>query len=91
MDDYKVQYKFEHIDCDNDVIKFEFSKADATTWDEVLEKFLKFLSAVYGYDISEQVEFNTIHDRIAAAEAAADRAMVFEYEEDEDDNTPSNS
>jgi ribosome assembly protein YihI (activator of Der GTPase) len=87
MDDYKVQYKFEHIDCDNDVIKFEFSKDEATTWDEILEKFLKFLSAVYGYEISDQVQFNTIHDRIAAAEDH----IAFKYEEDEDDNTPSNS
>jgi hypothetical protein len=84
MDNYKVQYKFEHIDCDNDVIKFEFSKADATTWDEVLEKFLKFLSAVYGYDISDQVEFNTVHQRF-------NELHKFTFEEDEDDNTSSNS
>jgi hypothetical protein len=91
MDDYKVQYKFEHIDYDNDVIKFEFSKADATTWDEVLEKFLKFLSAVYGYDISEQVEYTTMDDRLFATDPLYDQYKFDICDEGENDDTPSNS
>jgi hypothetical protein len=31
-------------------------RSDAETWDEVLDKFVSFLSQIYGYDISQFIE-----------------------------------
>ena len=53
---------------------------DCTPWTTVLEDFITFLGSCYGYDISDQVEFNSIYSRAVKFEA-----------EDEDDDTPSNS
>lgn len=90
--EYRVNYKFEHIDSDGDKMHFEFEFDDAVTWDEVLQKFLKFLGAAYGYDISDEVSFTTTEDRIRAAQAKfGNTSWDDEEEEEEDDNTPSNS
>ena len=53
---------------------------DCTPWTTVLEDFITFLGSNYGYDIRDQVEFNSIYSRIAKFE-----------DEEEDDDTPSNS
>ena len=53
---------------------------DCTPWTTVLEDFITFLGSCYGYDIRDQVEFNSIYSRVAKFE-----------DEEEDDDTPSNS
>lgn len=57
---------------------------DCTPWTTVLEDFITFLGSNYGYDIRDQVEFNSIYSR----------AAKFDTQDDdwkEDDDTPSNS
>lgn len=41
--------------------------SDAASWDEVLEQFVQFLGGCYGYDISDEVEYTTVEDRIQRA------------------------
>jgi hypothetical protein len=53
---------------------------DCTPWTTVLEDFITFLGSCYGYNIRDQVEFNSIYSRVAKFE-----------DEEEDDDTPSNS
>lgn len=87
--EYRVSYKFEHVDCDGDKMNFEFAFDDSATWDVVLDKFLKFLSAAYGYDISEQVSYTTFEDRLRAAESKLSDTSW--DNEEENDDTSSNS
>lgn len=86
--EYRVNYKFEYIDSDGDKMNFQFEFDDATTWDVVLEKFIKFLSAAYGYDISDSISYTTVADRIEAARAKFGNTSWDDEEETEDDDTP---
>ena len=53
---------------------------DCTPWTTVLEDFVTFLGSCYGYDIRDQVQFNSVYERAAKFE-----------DEEEDDDTPSDS
>lgn len=34
------------------------------TWDAIVEQFLNFLSGIYGYNINDQVQYETLEDKI---------------------------
>lgn len=53
----KEYYGFSYKDCDGKVHEAKFSADDDnfTTWHEVMNDFVNFLSNVYGYDIKSQV------------------------------------
>jgi hypothetical protein len=38
---------------------------DCTPWTTVLEDFITFLGSCYGYDIRDQVEFQSVYERAA--------------------------
>ena len=38
------------------------------TWDTILTQFIHFLSSIYGYDISQSVQFETLEDKIRRIE-----------------------
>lgn len=40
-----------------------FTFEDGTPWTDVMDKFVRFLGACYGYDISEQVKYESYYDR----------------------------
>ena len=58
---YTMKFKFVHEaqkwpdNVLSNVLTKEFEVTDCTTWDEVHKMFLEFLSAAYGYDITEKV------------------------------------
>jgi len=41
--------------------------SDAASWDEVLKHFVTFLGNCYGYDISDEVDYTTVDDRVQRA------------------------
>ena len=59
-DDNNMEVKFE-IHSEDGVITKEFSVEDCTAWTELVLKFADFLSAHYGYGISERILFITDH------------------------------
>ena len=59
-DDNTMEVKFE-IHSGDGVITKEFSVEDCTAWTELVLKFADFLSAHYGYGISERILFITDH------------------------------
>jgi len=95
MSNFKYEFRYARDDSDwvdgtnHDGAKFtsahkEVVYTDCTPWTTVLEDFITFLGSCYGYDIRDQVEFNSIYDRAVAK---------FNTEDDDwkdDDDTPSN-
>ena len=95
MSNFKYEFRYARDDSDwingsdHDGASFtsankEVVYTDCTPWTTVLEDFLTFLGSCYGYDIRDQVEFNSIYSR----------AAKFDTQDDdwkEDDDTPSNS
>jgi len=59
-DDDNMEVKFELHSADGLITK-EFSVEDCTAWTELILKFSDFLSAQYGYGISEKILFITDH------------------------------
>ena len=59
-DNDNMEVKFE-IHSEDGVITKEFSVEDCTAWTELVLKFADFLSAHYGYGISERILFITDH------------------------------
>ena len=59
-DDNNMEVKFE-IHSEDGLITKEFSVEDCTSWTELVLKFGDFLSAQYGYGISEKILFITDH------------------------------
>lgn len=59
-DDNNMEVKFE-IHSEDGLITKEFSVEDCTAWTELVLKFGDFLSAQYGYGISEKMLFITDH------------------------------
>ena len=59
-DDNTMEVKFE-IHSEDGVITKEFNVDDCTAWTELVLKFADFLSAHYGYGISERILFITDH------------------------------
>jgi hypothetical protein len=91
MSNFKYEFRYTRDDSDwvrgGDYDGASFTTAskesvytDCTPWTTVLEDFLTFLGSNYGYDVRDQVEFNSVYSRAVKFEA-----------EDEDDDTPSNS
>lgn len=96
MSNFKYEFRYARDDSDwvdgtnHDGAKFtsahkEVVYTDCTPWTTVLDDFILFLGSCYGYDIRDQVEFNSTYDRAVAK---------FNTEDDDwkdDDDTPSNS
>ena len=57
-DNMEVKFELHSADC---LITKEFSVDDCTAWTELVLKFADFLSAQYGYGISEKILFITDH------------------------------
>jgi len=60
MYDNNMEVKFE-LHSEDGLITKEFSVDDCTAWTELVLKFGDFLSAQYGYGISEKMLFITDH------------------------------
>ena len=71
-DDIRESYSFKYTDGDRDIV-YNTHK-DNIFWPDVLDKFLDFLSSVYGYDIRNSVKV----DRPADS---------FQFKNDEDTST----
>jgi hypothetical protein len=71
----KHNYSFAYYTKDNDDLDGSFAiddnvmrnlaYGDNVTWPVVLRDFINFLSGIYGYDIGESVEFDTIDEKLA--------------------------
>ena len=62
-------YTYDDNDLDGEYpVRTELTKKvvfdDFTTWDKVLDQFVLFLGHVYGYDISDKVEYFSFEERI---------------------------
>lgn len=56
---------------------------DNSTWDVVLEQFLKFLGHAWGYDISDQVRFETVKEKLDRLRQGRGFDPDIEYDEPE--------
>lgn len=72
--EYTMEFEFIHKaqNYNDSVVKSNVTNkkiivSDEASWDEVLEQFVIFLGNCYGYDISEEVQYTTIEDRIQRA------------------------
>lgn len=72
---------FHNDSCDG---QFPLQKQSATTvvfeqdqpWMAPLDEFIKFLSSIYGYDISDSVTYETLEEKL--------KKHIPNYEDDED-------
>lgn len=69
MKQFYFTYDSDEDDCGPEFplkqrITSEFTVYDEATWDVVLQKFLEFLSSVWGYDISKKVNYETLSERL---------------------------
>lgn len=63
-------------------ITASFVFSDESTWDVVLEAFVKFLGHCWGYDISDKVDFETMSDKL---QRLRDQGVLFDDPEPWDD------
>jgi hypothetical protein len=62
-------------------------KYDANiTWDCVLRDFIGFLSAIYGYDISDKVKFQTLEDKLNKIREENDYSSDWPFDDEEEVN-----
>jgi hypothetical protein len=74
MNTEKANYSFAYFVKGRDDISDDFAIEDnvmrnlvydsAITWDVVLRDFISFLSTVYGYDIGQQVQFESFNEKV---------------------------
>lgn len=87
--DDTVVYEFKHVDnCG--IIDSEYPLHSehtamhvfdsSTTWHAVLNQFVHFLEGIYGYNISDQVHYETLEDKLERLRSRLDD----EEESDED-------
>lgn len=90
--DDTVIYRFNHVDTsgtpDSEYpISSEHTATHAfessTTWHAVLNQFVHFLEGIYGYNISDQVHYETLEDKLERLRSRLDD------EEESDEDTPS--
>lgn len=55
---------------------------DAISWDKVLEQFLQFLGSCYGYDITDQVRYESLDEKIARL-----KEEVGDWDDEEEEST----
>ena len=74
MNTEKVNYSFayfikgredlaDHFAIEDNVVR-NLAYDSAITWDVVVSDFLNFLSGIYGYDISKQVQFESFDEKV---------------------------
>lgn len=90
--DDTVIYKFKHVDncgiMDSEYPLHSEHTAmhvfdSSTTWHAVLNQFVHFLEGIYGYNISDQVHYETLEDKLERLRSR------FDNEEESDEDTPS--
>lgn len=55
---------------------------DAISWDKVLEQFLQFLGSCYGYDITDQVRYETLDEKVARL-----KEEIGDWDDEEEEST----
>ena len=83
-DNMEVKFEIHSEDC---VITKEFSVEDCTAWTELVLRFGDFLSAQYGYGITEKILFITDHPYGRECDYAISKkeyAMVLQHRKRED-------
>lgn len=92
--DDTVIYKFKHVDncgiMDSEYPLHSEHTAthvfeSSTTWHAVLNQFIHFLEGIYGYNISDQVHYETLEDKLARIKIRT------ATEEESDEDTPSST
>lgn len=83
--DFHISYVMrstESIDGHPDYERLEstFTFPEGTPWMDVMDKFVKFVGACYGYDISDQVKYEGYNQRFE--ELAEDYPEILEDELD---------
>lgn len=58
---------------------------DAATWDKVLDQFIQFLGNCYGYDLTNQVSYESIQDKLIRLKD--EHPDWDEWAEDEEEST----
>ena len=90
--DDTVIYRFSHVDtCGTPDSEYPISSEhtathafeSSTTWQAVLNQFVHFLEGIYGYNISDQVHYETLEDKLERLRSRLDD------EEESDEDTPS--
>lgn len=90
--DDTVIYRFNHVDaCGTPDSEYPISSEhtathafeSSTTWHAVLNQFVHFLEGIYGYNISDQVHYETLEDKLERLRSRLDD------EEESDEDTPS--
>lgn len=55
---------------------------DAISWDKVLEQFLQFLGSCYGYDITDQVRYESLDEKVARL-----KEEIGDWDDEEEEST----
>ena len=63
IDEKTMRFSFSHNSPDGDW-SFDNYYEYGIPWDNVLKDFINFLSAAYGYDIRNQVKFETTEEKL---------------------------
>lgn len=92
--DDTVIYRFSRVDncgiMDNEYPISSKHKAthvfdSSTTWHAVLNQFIHFLEGIYGYNISDQVHYETLEDKLERLHSRLDN------QEESDEDTSSST
>lgn len=87
---FNFTYSYHDEDRDNDgeyptsvSLEKHLTFDECATWDAVLKEFLLFLGHVYGYDITDQVSFMTLEDRLDRIREKNNLSSDWPYDEED--------